>query len=118
VALLDPDRHRRATLARTLLRADFRVLVLEGSVDVLAVSDEWPRVDAAIVVAACPGMIVRALVLRWPHIGIVLQADDDARRLALLSTGVARVEVRPVVSPTQMLVGGVRRVTWPRLAAR
>lgn len=120
VALLDPDGHRRTTLARTLLRADFRVLVLEGPVDVLAVSDEWPRVDAAIVVAACPGMVgvVRALVLRWPHIGVVLQADDDARRLALLSTGVARVEVRPVASPTQILVDGVRQVTRPRLPAR
>lgn len=118
VALLDPDGHRRTTLARTLLRADFRVLVLDGPVDVLAVSDDWPRVDAAIVAAACPGMVgvVRALVLRWPNIGVVLQADDDARRLTLLSTGVARVEVRPVGSPTQILVDGVRQVTCPRLA--
>jgi hypothetical protein len=116
---VDPDGHRRTTLARTLLRADFRILILEGPVDVLAVSDDWPRVDAAIVVAACPGMIgvVRALVLRWPNIGVVLQADDDARRSALLSTGVARVEVRPVASPMQILVDGVRRVTCPRLAA-
>jgi len=114
VLLVDADRVGRTTLARSLLRAQSNVTLVDTLADLVAVINADEVVDAVLLDISHPAAqaIVELLVRSRPEAAVVARGGDPVRTRAFLTQlGVTKLDVRSREAPAEELIDALKRVT-------
>lgn len=113
VLLVDTDRLGRSVLARTLLREQWHVTVVDSLEELGEVVRSGDGVHVAILDGQHPAklLFIEMLVEHFPAVSLVVRsAGEAATRMLIQALGVARFDVLPARASSESLVEAVRRV--------